>query len=166
MVSDAAGTKYAVEVKAGKIDVSGVRQAYVNSVVLGGVKPMIVARGFSNDSASQLASELGVKVINLAESVVMGIDELRLAIMDSLYQFTMELMEPVKVAMQGNIHPDIINALVECSDVDCICHKLQTDDCNKLMASIRQAFNVKDASLRKLRLLALIYKLFISAGGK
>lgn len=165
LVSDAAGTKYAVEVKAGRIDVSGVRQAYVNSVVLG-VKPMIVARGFSNDSASQLANELGVRVINLAESVVLGIDELRLAIMDSLYQFTLELMEPVKAAMQGSINPDIINALVECNDADCICYKLRTDDCNKLMASIRQAFNVRDASLRKLRLLALIYKLFISAGGK
>lgn len=165
LVEDPAGVKYAVEVKAGKVDVSGIRQAYTNAVVLG-AKPMVVARGFANDSASQLANELGVRVINLAESVVLGIDELRLAIKDALYQFALELIEPVGVAMQREVPIELVDALIECENMACICDKLKMNDCSKLMEFLREKFNVSNASLRKLRVLALIYKLFISTRGK
>jgi len=165
LVMDPAGVKYAVEVKSGRVDVSGIRQAYTNAVVLG-VKPMVVARGFSNDSASQLANELGVKVITLAESVVLGMDELRLALIDALYQFVAELIEPVGSAMRRGVSMDLIDALIECNSIDCICNKLNMNDCSKIMESLKDEFNVNNASLRKLRVLAFIYKLFMSATGK
>ncbi|MDT7969592.1 MAG: YraN family protein [Vulcanisaeta sp.] len=73
VAEDGSGVKYAVEVKSGKVDVSAVRQAYVNAKVLN-AKPLIVSRGFSNDSSKALADELGVSVINLEEAVVLTVD--------------------------------------------------------------------------------------------
>ena len=66
LVVEKAGVRYAVEVKAGYVDVGGVRQAYVNAV-LTGMKPLIVARGFSGRDAEVLADRLGVEVVLLKD---------------------------------------------------------------------------------------------------
>ncbi|MEB2837181.1 MAG: restriction endonuclease [Desulfurococcales archaeon] len=76
IVAERGGERYAVEVKAGAIDVSGLRQAYVNAV-LTGMKPLVVARGYSGDEARALASRLGVEVILLPDVVAAGADEVR-----------------------------------------------------------------------------------------
>lgn len=57
---------FAVEVKAGRISITDVRQAYTNSILLG-FKPLIIARGFSDKAAEELAKELGVEVLLLPE---------------------------------------------------------------------------------------------------
>ncbi len=72
---DKNGQKYAVEVKAGKIDVQGVRQAYTNALLLG-AKPLIIARGFADDSARKLAESLDVKVIELDDVFLVDATEL------------------------------------------------------------------------------------------
>ncbi len=66
LVVEKDGVKYAVEVKAGYVDVGGVRQAYVNAL-LTGMKPLIVARGFSGRDAEVLAEKLGVEVVLLSD---------------------------------------------------------------------------------------------------
>ncbi len=66
VVDRVSGEEFAVEVKASSIDVSGVRQAYVNAMLLG-MKPMVVARCFADEAAKVLAEKLGVKVILLNE---------------------------------------------------------------------------------------------------
>jgi predicted RecB family endonuclease len=66
LVARKQGELYAVEVKSGKVSVTDVRQAYTNARLLG-AKPLILARGFSDDSARALAEELGVQVILLPE---------------------------------------------------------------------------------------------------
>ena len=66
LVVEKDGVKYAVEVKAGYVDVGGVRQAYVNAL-LTGMKPLIVARGFSGRDAEVLAGKLGVEVVLLSD---------------------------------------------------------------------------------------------------
>ncbi len=75
VVEDAEGRRYAVEVKAGRLSVSGVRQAKVNSDLLG-LTPLVVARGYSDDAARILAEELGVKVVCLPD--LMAVDEVEL----------------------------------------------------------------------------------------
>lgn len=69
------GETYAVEVKAGKIDVTGVRQAYVNAQVAG-MKPLVICKGFADDSARELANTLGVKVISLSDVFLVEDEEL------------------------------------------------------------------------------------------
>jgi len=76
IVAEKDGRRYAIEVKAGAIDVSGLRQAYVNSV-LTGMKPLVVARGYSGDEARALAKKLGVEVIVLPDTVMASPDDLR-----------------------------------------------------------------------------------------
>jgi Predicted endonuclease (RecB family) len=75
IVAERDGVRYAVEVKAGYVDVSSVRQAYVNSV-LTGMRPLLVARGFSDESAVAVARRLGVEVITLPDQLYVNPDEL------------------------------------------------------------------------------------------
>ncbi|MGC9209976.1 MAG: recombinase RecB [Acidilobus sp.] len=75
IVAEKDGVSYAVEVKAGYVDVSSVRQAYVNSV-LTGMRPLIVARGFSDESAVAVAKRLGVQVLTLPDQLYAQPDEL------------------------------------------------------------------------------------------
>ena len=76
LLAERDGALYAVEVKAGPLDVGGVRQAYVNAVVAG-ARPLVVARGYADDSARRLAERLGVEVITLPDSLPVTPEELR-----------------------------------------------------------------------------------------
>ena len=62
IVTDASGQKYIVEVKAGDIDVSNIRNAYANAKTLN-MKPLLIGRGFSNTAAEVLAKKLEVDVL-------------------------------------------------------------------------------------------------------
>ncbi len=75
IVAEKGGVQYAVEVKAGYADVSSIRQAYVNSV-LTGMKPLVVSRGLSDQSAEAVARRLGVQVITLPDQLYVQPDEL------------------------------------------------------------------------------------------
>lgn len=75
IVVDGNNQYWSVEIKAGKVDVSGVRQAYVNALLLN-MKPMIICKGFADDSATQLAEILGVKVIQLSDIFLVESEEL------------------------------------------------------------------------------------------
>jgi len=94
LAEDSLGNKYAVEVKSGKVDVSGIRQAYTNAKILN-AKPMVISRGFSNDSSRVLANELGVNVISLEEAFVLTVDELRSAVEMAIYDVIGELINTV-----------------------------------------------------------------------
>ncbi len=66
---------YAIEVKAGSVDLSGVRQAYVNAKLLN-AKPLVIARGI-DEKARNLAEKLGVEVILLPDLILTSPDDLR-----------------------------------------------------------------------------------------
>jgi len=74
IVAERDGVRYAVEVKAGYVDVSSVRQAYVNSV-LTGMKPLLVARGFSDEAAVAVARRLYVNPDELYETIEAAVEE-------------------------------------------------------------------------------------------
>jgi len=66
IVKDKLGELYAVEVKAGDVDVSAVRNIYTNSKILN-MKGMIIGRKFSNRSAEILAKNLNVSYIMMGD---------------------------------------------------------------------------------------------------
>ncbi len=165
MAEDSSGNKYAIEVKSGKVDVSAIRQAYVNAKVLN-AKPLIVARGgFSNDSSRALADELGVSVINLEEAVVLTIDELRTVIENVLYEAVGDLINTVfTLAMKscdGKVR-DIMNAVMGCNDWSCVCERLggvNADNCGSLISDVRRELGLGNLSLSKLKTAIRLYNL-------
>ncbi|MCE4598676.1 MAG: YraN family protein [Desulfurococcales archaeon] len=90
IIAERDGVYYAVEVKAGMADVSGVRQAYVNALLLS-MKPMIVSRGI-DEKALKLAEELGVEVITLPDLIIASVDELRDIVRDAMASIIYELL--------------------------------------------------------------------------
>ncbi|MDH7507098.1 MAG: restriction endonuclease [Candidatus Thermoplasmatota archaeon] len=60
------GEQYAVEVKSGKADVNSLRQAYANSKLCG-CKPMLICKGYADESAKKVAKRLNVNVVELSE---------------------------------------------------------------------------------------------------
>ncbi|AEM38806.1 RecB family-like endonuclease [Pyrolobus fumarii 1A] len=83
IVEAPSGEKYAVEIKAGRIDVTTLRQAYVNALLLD-AKPMVVARGFADEAAEKLAEKLGVETVILSDSFLVDADELEEIVKEAL----------------------------------------------------------------------------------
>jgi predicted RecB family endonuclease len=163
VAEDNSGNKYAIEVKSGKVDVSAIRQAYVNAKVLN-AKPLIVARGFSNDSSKALADELGVSVINLEEAVVLTIDELRTVIENVIYEAIGDLVNTVftlAVKSCDGKTRDVINAVINCNDWNCVCDKLgvNPDNCGSLISDVRRELGLGNLSLSKLKTAIRLYNL-------
>ncbi|MGC8970013.1 MAG: YraN family protein [Conexivisphaera sp.] len=75
ILAEREGVVHAVEVKAGRLDVGGVRQAYVNALMLG-AKPLVVCKGFSDSAAEVLARELGVQVLRMSDLFLVDQEEL------------------------------------------------------------------------------------------
>ncbi len=89
---DDEGNCYAVEVKAGSIDVTGIRQAYTNAQLVG-CKPLIIGKGFSDEAAEKLAEKLGVKAYQLSDVFLVDAEELELIIRGSIESVLMDLLE-------------------------------------------------------------------------
>lgn len=92
IVENEKGEKYAVEIKAGTIDVNGIRQAYVNAQLVG-YKPLIVAKGFADDSAAALADKLGIKVYQLKDYYLVEAEELETLVKASINNIIQELLD-------------------------------------------------------------------------
>jgi len=163
LAQDAAGNKYAVEVKSGKIDVTGIRQAYVNAKILN-AKPLIVARGFSNTSAEALARELGVETITLDENVLVKAEELMIAIEMALYKFLEDvtsLLEKIKTIAEDE---KLSTAILKCDDWSCMCRELglKSEECGTEIMKIRNMVKTNQnttLSFMKLKALVRLYRL-------
>ncbi|MEM2219269.1 MAG: recombinase RecB [Candidatus Korarchaeum sp.] len=88
------GERYAVEVKAGRVDVGGIRQAYVNAVLLNS-KPLIICRGFSDASSEALARELSVEVIVLEDLLLSDPEELRRILREEVRSALIEVLPSI-----------------------------------------------------------------------
>ncbi len=129
---DGNGNTYAVEVKAGKIDISGVRQAYTNAKLIG-AKPLVIARGYAEEGARELAKELGVEVVLLPDYIFLSVDDLYTA-------FTNAFVRSLAVitAIITNLQEDEVNAIESCPDVNCVCERVNCEDLfNKLPREAR-----------------------------
>jgi predicted RecB family endonuclease len=93
------GQLYAVEVKAGKVNVQGIRQAYTNAKLLN-AKPLIICKGFSDEAAAMTARELGVEVITLEDLFLVEPEELE----DIVYHAVMDAVaETVKLILSPQV---------------------------------------------------------------
>ena len=66
IVKDSRGSKYNVEVKAGRASVSDLRQIYADSKILD-LRPMIVCRDLADNAAKAVSEELKIKVLKFSE---------------------------------------------------------------------------------------------------
>jgi predicted RecB family endonuclease len=126
---DGDGNTYAVEVKAGKIDISGIRQAYINAKLIG-AKPLVIARGYAEEGARELARELGVEVVLLPDYVFLSVDDLYTA-------FTNAFVRSLAVitAIVTNLQVDEVEAVESCPDVSCVCEKI---NCETFLTNYRE----------------------------
>ncbi|WP_148682980.1 endonuclease [Pyrobaculum ferrireducens] len=132
---DEKGNTYAIEVKAGRVDISGIRQAYVNAKILG-ARPLVIARGYADDGARQLAKELGVEVVLLPDYIFLSIDDLYTALTSALARFIATIL-----AVYITLGEKEIEAIKECRDLQCICEKV---DCESLFQKLpREAKNAE-----------------------
>ena len=75
IAEDEEGEKYLVEVKRGRVSVSDIKQAYATAKMLK-LKPMVVCRDYADKAAEVVAKELEVKVIRIAEYLLVEPEEL------------------------------------------------------------------------------------------
>jgi len=102
IVEDEEGRRYAVEVKAGKLSVSGVRQAKVNAKILG-LEPMVVARGYADEAARALAEELGVRVVCLADLIAISETDLYLVVKAAVEEVLCEFLLSLRALKEEEV---------------------------------------------------------------
>jgi predicted RecB family endonuclease len=117
LVAEKEGQRYAVEVKAGRLDVGGARQVYVNARLIG-AKPLVICKGFSDSAAEALAQELGVEVLRLSDLFVIDQEELE-ALMREVIE---DVVEDLVSYLTSEVRPTeedirILRAIVETSDI-------------------------------------------------
>jgi len=128
LVEDSSGEKYAVEVKAGRLDVGGVRQAYVNALVLG-VKPMVVCKGFADDAARELAEKLGVRVVQLSDVFIVESEEIYSIVREVVEEVLTEYFElfygyTIQLKQE---HYELLSTIYSSSNIEEAAEKLNVD---------------------------------------
>ncbi|MEM1661764.1 MAG: recombinase RecB [Desulfurococcaceae archaeon] len=113
IAEDPSGVRYAVEIKAGTIDINGIRQAYVNSQLLG-YKPLIVAKGFADESAEILASNLGVKTLLLSDQFIIDAEELEVIVETAFWRIIENVLDMMFIerALEAE-DEETLNAMVK-----------------------------------------------------
>ena len=160
IVAEKNGEFYAVEVKAGGLDVSGVRQAYVNALLLG-MKPMIVSRGYSDESAKRLAEELGVEVVVVPDVIVSSTDDLRLAVEEAVWSAIQRLLVIVERCLEGGISDSDLRVLEVIASSDTFleaAERLGVDERSmaRIVASLRSKGLLPQGGYRGMRSLARV----------
>jgi predicted RecB family endonuclease len=128
IVEDNNGARWGVEIKAGRIDVTGVRQAYVNAVIAE-VKPMIVCKGFADDAAKELAEKLGVRVIELSDVFLVDSEELEVVIREVVESTLTDYLEAFFTIPSNIKHEwlEVLNVLTSSQNLEEACEKLGVD---------------------------------------
>jgi predicted RecB family endonuclease len=140
IVENENGEKYAVEIKAGNIDVNGIRQAYVNAQLLG-YKPLIVAKGYSDESAEKLAEELGVKIYLLSDRFIVDAEELETIVYSSIKRTLQEILDTLTQApIPAPEERDFLEKLVESRTIKELAEKTR-GDINEVARMIRRLQN-------------------------
>jgi Predicted endonuclease (RecB family) len=147
---DENGATYAVEVKAGKIDISGIRQAYINARLIN-AKPLVIARGFADEGARELAKELGVEVILLPDYIFLSIDDLYTAITNAFVRSLTTV-----AAIISSLEDGEIEAIENCPDISCVCEKI---NCEKLFDKLPREAKNYDLLVHAVKLSQLLKKL-------
>lgn len=128
IVTDENSNVYAVEVKAGRIDITGIRQAYINAILLN-AKPMIICKGFADEAARELASKLNVRMVQLSDVFIVESEELNIVVREVIEETLTEYLE-LFYSYSPNIkseHLEILNAIYLSSTMDEAAEKIGLD---------------------------------------
>lgn len=91
IIAEKDGKTYAVEIKSGRISVTDIRQAFSNAMLIN-ARPLIIGRGFADDSAKRYAEELSVETFLYPDYIVfLGPEELQALLEKSLTRFFLEI---------------------------------------------------------------------------
>jgi predicted RecB family endonuclease len=156
------GETYYVEVKSGKVSVTDVRQAYTNAR-LAGVKPLIVARGFSDDAARITAKELGVEVLLIPDYLHLISPEEILQIVEAAVHLTLEKLLPNPVNELSQEELQVVRAIALSNTFEEAANKLGigTHELGRKVSELREKGAITSTS--PYRLLRLQCKLLLLA---
>lgn len=168
IIAEKDGVIYAVEVKAGALDVSGVRQAYVNAKLLG-ARPLVVARGFSDESAKALAERLGVEVIVLPDSLPITPEEVHEAVRQAVLEAMEELVS--RLFDCPSLSPEEAEVLEAVAASDSILDAAErlgvtVDELAARLGSLRKRGILAHGSYKRLRVQAGLALLCLKLSGK
>ncbi len=166
LIAEKNGEKYAVEVKAGTISVTDIRQAYTNALILG-YKPLIVCRGYSDESARILAEHLNVSIVKLQDFIVLSTpEEIYNVFFKTLVDVLLETLNPAyQISRKAKVDTEFLETIVESKNLSDAANKLGIT-AKKLTAKLKEVglvrkteHGVKDFNFVKLQaLLSLILR--------
>jgi len=88
------GEVYAVEVKAGRVSVTDLRQVYTNAKLVE-ARPIIICRGYADKAAEELAKALNVEVLFLSDYLIfLEPEELVNIVERTLTKLLIRILEP------------------------------------------------------------------------
>ncbi len=118
IIAEKNGEKYAVEVKAGTVSVTDIRQAHTNAVVLG-YKPLIVCRGYSDESARVLAEHLNIEIIKLQDFIALSTpEEVYNLFFDALVDVLLETLKPAYQLSRKEVDVEFLKTIVEAKNLN------------------------------------------------
>jgi len=109
------GSKYVVEVKAGRLDVHGVRQVYTAAQLLG-AKPLAVAKGYADDSARKLAEKLGVELVELEDVFLVDAEELETLVYGAVMEAVAEALS--LLASPPQLPPNLVSKVMAIAEAE------------------------------------------------
>lgn len=166
LIAEKNDEKYAVEVKAGTISVTDIRQAYTNALILG-YKPLIVCRGYSDESAKILAEHLNVDVVKFQDFIVLSTpEEIYNVFFSTLVDVLLETISPAyQISKKAEVDTELLETIVESKNLSDAANKLGIT-AKKLITKLKEVglvrkteHGVKDFNFIRLQaLLSLILK--------
>ncbi|HID40931.1 MAG TPA: recombinase RecB [Pyrodictium sp.] len=159
LAEDSEGNLYVVEVKAGRLDIHGIRQVYSNALLLN-ARPLVVCKGFADESARVFAEKLGVTVIELEDVFLLDAEELE----DIVYGAVLEAFsEAVRLLLDPSIRIkpeqlEMLRAIAESSAISEAAAKLgkSVRDVAKTLEWLRSLTPLARRSYRSARIAAAV----------
>lgn len=132
------GELLAVEVKAGGIGVSELKQLYVNALILN-AKPVAVARSAS-DEARALASRLGIELVELSDLLTVDEEELYNVVKSAVEDALFELLTALPAVSDDRI-ARLLEAVVQGENLEQAARimGLETGELEKSLGELRRS---------------------------
>lgn len=157
------GLKYAVEVKAGRISVTDIRQAYANARVIN-LNPLIVCKGFYDEAAQALATSLKVKVIRLPEYFLFTIEELKDLLVGVAEELLITILRVLGVQELDEKEVKLVKVISEVNNFSEVAKRmgLKPKELTQRLRELRDKGVNFSKEFRRAKLQALVLRLYIA----
>ena len=155
------GELYAIEVKAGRADITSIRQIYVNSQLIN-AKPLIIARGYADEAAEKLAQKLNVNLIPFSEYITIETEELDVIIGTAITRSFEHLLDLIfsEIKMPPE-YIDIAKTIAETNNIIEAAKKLNLSikDLTRKLREMKEK-NIIPKHARDYRTIKLLFKIY------